>query len=568
MLIHLTLLASCAPAAPALHVTTPALPSVAPAADDVADLIRRGKAELLAGKADQALASFREAHDKNGGAVDTEVWVLRARMATGELDPAFERVVELEAEGKGGMDVQYLIGVARYEFGRRLEAQGSPQAGGAYQEAAAYLKDVMAADGDRYPDAWFRLAAASRWMGELEGASAAIDRALEASRDAECLALAAKIRVARGAALMGDEATRAAGTRAIEQGVRDAREAAKALGSEKEMARQQADVHLQLGVGLLFLEKKGEAADAYATAMGWDPTQVDYGQLLGSMTDAEGTVAPFVAALEKGAAAFEKRWGKRISSDAGLLWWLGYGQFTLGRYEPAIASFESSVAKFPAYSNAHWYVALSQYFRGKEHDVEAGQAFRRFADASAASFAQMVNSSPQNKAYPGRLLFRLWDSQKFEAAADLAEVRLLADETDPLLWNDVGLMNRDAGDHVRRAEVKEPKKTPMEYYERALVAYEKALELDRKPQYLNDGAVILHYGLQREPERAIAMYDEAEKLALEMQAKGEFAEGEEEIVKIALRDARNNRKLLKRALERQKEKQQEKKGDGGDAGGR
>jgi hypothetical protein len=53
-----------------------------------------------------------------------------------------------------------------------------------------------------------------------------------------------------------------------------------------------------------------------------------------------------------------------------------------------------------------------------------------------------------------------------------------------------------------------------------------------------------------------------------MQAKGEFAEGEEEIVKIALRDARNNRKLLKRALERQKEKQQEKKGDGGDAGGR
>ena len=80
--------------------------------------------------------------------------------------------------------------------------------------------------------------------------------------------------------------------------------------------------------------------------------------------------------------------------------------------------------------------------------------------------------------------------------------------------------------------------------------------------------MILHYGLQREPERAIAMYDEAEKLALEMQAKGEFAEGEEEIVKIALRDARNNRKLLKRALERQKEKQQEKKGDGGDAGGR
>ena len=565
MLLHLTLLAVCSPSA---HATLPsAVPALAPLADEVSDLVQRGKAELLAGKNEEALATFRAAHEKSGGGVATEVWVLRGRMANGELDAAFERVIELESEGKGGLDVQYLIGVARYEFGKRLEAQGNPQAGGAFQEAAAYLKDVMASDGDRYPDAWVRLAAASRWMGDLEGASAAVDRALEAARDAVTLALAAKVRVARGAALMGDEQTRAAGTRAIEQGVQDARDAAAALGQKKDVARQQADVHLQLGVGLLFLEKKDEAADAYSTAMGWDPTLVDYGQLLGSLTDAEGTVAPFVAALEKGAAGFEKRWGSRLSSDAGLLWWLGYGQYTLGRYEPAIASFEGSVAKFPAYANAHWYIALSQYFRGKEFDVESGQAFRRFAEANAASFAQMVNSSPQNKAYPGRLLFRLWDSQKFEAAADLAEVRLIADRTDPLLWNDVGLMNRDAGDHVRRAKVKEPKKTPMEYYERAWEAYQQALELDRKPQYLNDGAVILHYGLQRDPELAIAMYDEAEELALAMQAKGEFAEGEEEIVKIALRDARNNRKLLKQALERQKKKEEKGAGDEGGAGG-
>ena len=76
--------------------------------------------------------------------------------------------------------------------------------------------------------------------------------------------------------------------------------------------------------------------------------------------------------------------------------------------------------------------------------------------------------------------------------------------------------------------------------------------------------MILHYGLQRNPELAIAMYDEAEKLALEMQAKGEFADGEEEIVKIALRDARDNRKRLKGALERQKEKKKKGGEDGGD----
>ncbi len=560
MLLQLTLLATCAPLATA-PLSVPVLASES-VHDDVADLVRRGKAELLAGKFDAALATFREANDKNGGEVDTEIWVLRARMAKGELDAAFERVIELESEGRGGVGVQYLIGVARYEFGRRLELQGSPQAGGAYQEAAAYLKDVMASEGEQFPDGWFRLAASARWMGDMETASSSIDRALEVSRTSETLGLAAKIRIARGAGLMGAEETRPAGVRAIEQGVRDAREAAEAMGSKKELARQQADVHLQLGVGLLFLEKKDEAAAAYSTAMGWDPTQVDFGQLLGSLADSEGTVAPFVDALKDGAAQFEKRWGKNISSDAGLLWWLGYGQYSLGRYEPAIASFERAVSKFPAYSNAHWYIALSQYFRGKEHDEEAGRAFRRYAEADAGSFAQMVNSSAQNKAYPGRLLFRLWDSQKFVAAADLAEVRLIADRTDPLLWNDVGLMSRDAGDFVRRSKAENPEKSPADYYERAWEAYQKALELDRKPQYLNDGAVILHYGLQRNPELAIAMYDEAEKLALEMQAKGEFAEGEEEIVKIALRDARNNRKLLKAALERQKKKDAKKGGDG------
>lgn len=562
MLLQLTLLATCAPLETAPQPPLALAPAIA--VDDVADLVRRGKAELIAGNVDAALATFREANDKNGGEVDTEVWVLRARIAKGELDTAFDRVIELESEGRGGVDVQYLIGIARYEFGRRLELQGSPQAGGAYQEAAAYLKEVMAKGGAPYPDAWLPLAASSRWMGDMETASSSIDRALEVSRDGATLNLAAKIRIARGAALMGDETTRAAGARAIEQGIRDAQEAAKALGDKKVMAQQQADVHLQLGVGLLFLEKKDEAAAAYSTAMGWDPTQVDFGQLFGSLADKDGTVAPFVDALSAGAAAFEKRWGKNLSSDAGLLWWLGYGQYSLGRYEPAIASFEAAVAKFPAYSNAHWYIGLSQYFRGKEHDLESGRAFRRYADADAGSFAQMVNSSAQNKAYPGRLLFRLWDSKKFVAAADLAEVRLIADRSDPLLWNDVGLMSRDAGDFVRQSKAEDPERSPNEYYERAWEAYQKALELDRKPQYLNDGAVILHYGLQRNPELAIAMYDEAEKLALEMQAKGEFADGEEEIVKIALRDARDNRKRLKGALERQKEKKKKGGEDGGD----
>lgn len=524
-------------------------PLAAADADLAAALVESGKQALVIGDTEAALSSFRAAHDASDGSLATEIWVLRGRIAAGELDDAFERIVEIEASGADVADLDYVIGAARYDAARRAEATPGGDPGGPYQEAAAYLTEAIARDGDAYPDAWKMLAASSRWIGETETASKAIDRALQVERDAETLTLASKIRVARGAALLGDEATKGAGRRAIAQGVLDAEAAIAALGDEPTNAGALADVHLQHAVGLLFLERKDAAAGAYAAAIEWDPTQVDFGQVLQIYTDADGSVAPFVDVLQRGAAAFESRWGAESESDASLWWWLGYGEFSVERYGDAIAAFERSLAKFPGFANAHWHIALSQYHLGAEHDLAAAASLARYAEADPSGFAATVQANARNAFYPGAILGRLYGAGELVAAADLAEVRLLANESDPLLWNDVGLMSRDAGEAIARGTIEAAARTPKDYYERSWQAYQRALELDRKPQYLNDGAVLLHYYLDRDFDRAIAMYDEAETLAESMLAEGGLDEVEEEVVRIALRDARNNRDLLEAKIE-------------------
>ncbi|MEM1447738.1 MAG: tetratricopeptide repeat protein [Planctomycetota bacterium] len=513
-------------------------------AAEAAELVERGKRELFAGKERTALGTFELAHEKSGGALVTESWLLRARIANGELDEAFERIVDLESSGAKAVELDYAIGVARYEFARRTETEGSGNPGSAYQEAAAYLADATAAAEGAFPDAWKMIAASSRWIGDVETASRAIDRALEIKRDGETLTLASKIRIARGAAYLG-EGEKGKGRRALEQGVDDARAAVKKIGPRKKKAAQLADVQMQLAVGLLFLEKKADAASAYAGAIEWDPTQVDYAQLLNLFTDGDGTVGPFVDVLESGSAAYRKRWGKAADQDGVLTWWLGYGEFTLGRHADAVKTFEAALKKVPEYVNSYWYIGASNYHRGRSFDAAAAKAFRAYADEDPNGFASMVASSAENRALPGRVLGRLYGAGKLELAADLAEVRLVADDSDATLWNDVGLMSRDAGEKLQKKRSSKSDRRAKQYFERSWEAYERAIELDRKPYYLNDGAVILHYYLKRDSKKAIALYDEAEKMAEAMLAEGTLSSSEKDLVKIALRDARNNRAALK-----------------------
>lgn len=532
-------------AAPLPMVPVEPAPAVRDAVDD---LIAEGKAKLVARDAAGALDAFRRAHDASGGDQRTLIWVLRGRLAKGDL-AAFEEAAALEAEGAEGPAIDYLIGAGRYALAKADEAKGGGKAGNYFDEAAAYLADATAADGGAFPDAWRMLAESSRWVGRTEQAASAVGRALEQEKSAQTLALASKIRVARGAELLGSD--EAAGKRMVQQGVDDAAAAAKALGDDKRAAAALADAHLQRALGLLFLGAKDDAAAAYVEALAWDPTQADFGQIMGSLRGDDGDRL-YIETLKKGAKAFAARWGAKINSDAALHWWLGYAQHFAGDYADSIASFEMVLAKFPSYTNSHWYIGLNHYRTGLDGVPAAAEAWKTYAKIDPAGFAQTLASDPTGAV--GGAIGALYGNGRggagMETAAELAELVAAAKPQDAQAWNNLGLMTRDAGAWVSAEKPKERKKSPEQYWERSWEAYSRAMELERRPEYVNDGAVLLHYYLERDYDKALAMYDEAEQLAEEWLANRELEDGERTIVETALRDAKDNRAKLKRKIER------------------
>jgi hypothetical protein len=87
------------------------------------------------------------------------------------------------------------------------------------------------------------------------------------------------------------------------------------------------------------------------------------------------------------------------------------------------------------------------------------------------------------------------------------------------------------------------------------------------PYYMNDWAVILHYSLDRDHQRALDLYAQATEIAERMLKQGGLSKEEKDLVEIALRDSKNNRAQLVRTLEERKKREQEKPGDGGGDGG-
>ena len=96
------------------------------------------------------------------------------------------------------------------------------------------------------------------------------------------------------------------------------------------------------------------------------------------------------------------------------------------------------------------------------------------------------------------------------------------------VWNNYGLYLRDTGRH-----------------EESYTAYERAVTLDdTDPRILNDTAVLLHYYLKRDDERAMELYSRAIELAREqLEQPGVDAELRA-YLDLALTDARTNLQRL------------------------
>lgn len=327
-----------------------------------------------------------------------------------------------------------------------------------------------------------------------------------------------------------------------------------------------AEAAFQLGYVHAWKQDTESAAAAFTLAMGWDPSAVAFDQLFGIL-EAER----YRQALAEGAEAFRERYGEGGNSDATLLWWLGYLSFATGEYEAADRAFVASVRKFPAYGNAWFYAFRSRY--SQQDYPGALEALRTYWKSDPPGVIGMVQQELELNVSILEWVTS-WCAREGDLGGAVFVSRVLA-ESQPdnaNYWNNLGLFHRDhgAGLQARYGEraSEEQRAETMDHFERSFAAYERALELvPGHPVYLNDGAVLLHYYLERDYDEALERYDRAAAQAEEWLGRSDLSDEDRGLVQIALRDARDNKRKLERKIEKEKKRRaREAEQEGGGSG--
>ncbi len=571
---------------PLLLVHTTAEPAAASGAVRVApsDAVEEGRAHLEAGRLSEARAAFERAHGADG-TFATRVWILRVDLAEGRIDDVLSAASSARRAGERGMDLDYIVGMAMHARAMAdLARGGSPNVGMFFGDAMNSLREVTAANAERYRDAFLPLAESAWHSGEPKVA-------LEAAREAAARApQRADVQRMRGRAALSTwrEAGAAdGGDAAVWEESRDAyRRAAELLAEPRGAAalRLAADVQYELGNVFAFREQFDAALDAYVASIAFDPAASDLGQLLGIVGQER-----FPALVERAAEAFVARHGNRDAREATLRWWLGWALLNSNdpsRLDEAETAFLAAVERWPAFTNSWFHIFKVRF--AKQDFPAAILALAKMREVDAAGLQAQLRWDPSDLVRIEFLVGRSVREQKLLDAVWLTELVLDATPEDQVAdrarhHNNIGLFFRDEGDRRRaaarrRTMSEEESAELMELYERSLAAYEQALALDpENPAFLNDTAVVLHYNLQREYDRALAMYAKAAERAQALLDGGGLEAEIEELFRIALRDARNNSRLLERRIEAEREaaekaareeaERREREGEGGDGDG-
>ncbi len=506
-------LALLLPLLAAAPVRAAALPSPTASQDPAADL-ERGRATVAAGKTLEALA-IAEMLEK--------------------ADPAAGA---------------YLSGLAFHRMAQDGMAQGSGMVAIHFDDAAAQFARAVEAAPTRFADAYVKWAECAWYGQDLPQARQAAEKGVELDGKApEGWFWLGRVAFSQFSAANADEARKEEAAAHLERALTAFARAVEAHGDPTEPAAraQLARTLWQLGNARAWREQGREADQAYARSLGYDPTQADFGALLNT----RGREA-FLAVLEDGHIQFVRRYGKQTSSDATLLWWLGWSRFDQKQHKAAEEALLESVRKWPAYANAYYYVAHAR-FQQRDYDGALG-ALKEYSRADRAGLvAQLVQGGDGDFAVLGFLTTTQKRSQPERnlEAAWLSELRAEVRPADPNTWNDIGLFYRDAGDALTRERSEAKQRERFEHYEKSLAAYRRALELaPDDPAYLNDTAVVLHYCFGKDLEEAKRMYLRSTERALEELARTDLDPELREIYQIALRDSRNNLQRLEALMKR------------------
>ncbi|MEM7310193.1 MAG: tetratricopeptide repeat protein [Planctomycetota bacterium] len=516
---------------------------------DVDRLIEEGRRLLDLKKPTEAEGIFLQAQELEGGSIKTRMWVLRAWMDQGgRNNDTLDALDDIRAV-HDGPDVDYLYGMA---FARRAEEQLAANALQAIEmnfgSAIELLMAATEADPLRYRDAFLPLARAAWYTRDLETARAAAEQAYRRyPDDPECAYQLGQIALSQFTVAKDDPELVSESERAWES-ARDAFLRAVELSGKPNRRDERgqgllARAHLQHGHTVMWKNQTDVGKESYAAALAWDPAAVDLSQLFG-MLGAEG----LNEVVEDSTKAFAKRYGKKDDRDATMLWWLGYTRFASRKVAESEEAFLRSLDKMPDSANAWHYVGLARY-DGKNFEGTAEALRKGWGIDPAAMVSEMQGSRDLNLAKVEYVVGWCVEREQWADAAVLAELCAETAVDVARYWNNMGFFLREEGARLT-AEKDEAEAARSEVvFEQAFVAYQRALDLSPEdPTFLNDTAVILHYYLKRDLDRALAWYDEAAERADSMLAAGGLSTEQEDLVRTALRDSTNNRRKLKKLL--------------------
>jgi Tfp pilus assembly protein PilF len=514
--------------------------------DAIGDLIARGRDLLEAGKAEDAQKVFEEAAAKDKNSLRTRTWVLRSWMDQGRVNDALDAIDELHKGGAKGAAVDYLYGMA---FARKARAymqqnvaQGPVQM--ALEDAVDYLGRAVKADPELARDAFLPLAE-SAWYGQkLDVARSAAESAAKrtpASPDAQFIL--GRVALSQFSAVKDDPTKKA-------EADLDWDVAKSALVRATELLGQPAGgpaietlvkVHVDLGHTYVWKQQLDDAQREYAAALTLKPAIVDMAQVQRALGGER-----FLAALEAAVPALSARAGVDASEVASLTWWLGWARFDRKQWAKADEAFSAAVLKSPSFLNSWNYIARAR-FEQKDF-AGALAAVHRHWDENPSDLVAAVSGDPDSLL---PLLDGLvgWcaEQQKLAEAAFLSELQANGAPADARYWNNAGLFWRDAGETLKKSERAEDKAKAAEDFEKSWKAYGKALEIaPDDPSLLNDAAVILHYYLERDLDRAAQMYRKAAERARVELEKKDLKPDQRERYETALKDSTDNLAKLER----------------------
>ena len=233
-----------------------------------------------------------------------------------------------------------------------------------------------------------------------------------------------------------------------------------------------------------------------------------------------------------------------------LSWWAAFGAFEQAQLAEAEALFLETVEENPDYVNCWYYVFRAAY--GLRQYEQSLIALRAHAAQNRTELVGLLGGDRElNLRILEFLISWLIDpevqtSERFREAALLAELTTAMAPEEPRYWNNLGLFLRDHGDQLK---AEKPAPDPAELaplWESAYAAYQRTLELaPDHPAYLNDTAVMLHYYLERELERAEAMYARAIERAEEELAGTALSASDRDWFESVSRDAAENLEKLR-----------------------